>query len=78
MDTDKIFVDMQKGEAEFSVKAKDGSVEIIINGDDILLLTALVSALENKEVRELLQDAFQIAEKPITSAPSVQDKKHLS
>ena len=30
MDTDKIFVDMQKGEAEFSVKAKDGSVEIII------------------------------------------------
>lgn len=69
--------DMQDAEAEFSIKAKDGSAEITISGDDIALIASMVAALEHEDIRELWQTAFEIANKPIyTNSP--QEKEYLS
>lgn len=64
--------------AEFSIKASDGGINITIDGDEISLLTALVTALQDNEVRKLLQDAFQIADEPTTPTRSVEKKEYLS
>ena len=77
MDIEKI-PDIQDMSAEFSIKASNGGVEIIIDGDEIPLLTAIVTALQDNEVRRLLQDAFQIADEPTTPTRSVEEKEYLS
>lgn len=77
MDIEKI-PDIQDMQAEFSIKASNGGVNIIIDGDEIPLLTALVTALQDNEVRRLLQDALQIADEPTTPTRSVKEKEYLS
>lgn len=77
MDIEKI-PDIQDMSAEFSIKASNGGVDIIIDGDEIPLLTALVTTLQDDEVRRLLQDAFQIADELTTPTRSVKEKEYLS
>lgn len=64
--------------AEFSIKASNGGVEIIIDGDEIPLLTAIVTALQDNEVKKLLQNAFQIADEPTTPTNCGEEKEYLS